>query len=547
MRFVEQRVVALMVAILAAAFLAISLLSYKISSDSVRKNLVDQQLPLTGDNVYSEIQRDLLRPIHVAQQMAHDTFLLDWVLAGEQDPPQLVRYLARIKTQFGASTSFFISERTRKYYYADGILKTVSESDPRDQWYFRVRSMKEPYKINVDVDKAHHDTLTTFIDFRVYDYADRYLGVAGVGIPLTAMRGLIQRYEEKYQRRVFFLDANGGIALAGETMNPRVTSIRDLPGLAQLAPKILNSSKEPARLSYSNADGTVQLNSRFIPELHWYLIVEESEAALVNPLHSMLAINILISVVATLLVLGAAGALLKEVSVRRKAQEALLATKRELSELAQELMLQEKTLTHGLAQSLHDQLGQTLAASRLRLDALLARHGSALSDDARQEVARLATLLEQAVHQVRQTLVDLHPPLLSEQGLEAALDNEIRSGEADGESVDVRLEVDSGGTRWPADVEYSAFMIAREAIANALQHANATLVRVRLGGKSGLLTLDVVDDGIGIALPMDGARPGHLGMVGMRERALAVKARFAIEQAAQGGTHVSLRWEESVA
>jgi len=87
-------------------------------------------------------------------------------------------------------------------------------------------------------------------------------------------------------------------------------------------------------------------------------------------------------------------------------------------------------------------------------------------------------------------------------------------------------------------------MVAREAIANAHKHAGATLIRVILGAPAGGLELAVVDDGCGIPAPLMHGRAGHLGIVGMRERALAVGARLVLHARRTGGTVVSLRWEE---
>jgi hypothetical protein len=104
--------------------------------------------------------------------------------------------------------------------------------------------------------------------------------------------------------------------------------------------------------------------------------------------------------------------------------------------------------------------------------------------------------------------------------------------------------------RWPADVEYAAFMIVREAIMNAQLHADATLVRVIVAGDRRLLQLEIVDDGHGIGADMRGGRPGHLGLVGMRERALAIGAQFTLSaggpavDGATPGTRVLLVWQE---
>ncbi len=99
------------------------------------------------------------------------------------------------------------------------------------------------------------------------------------------------------------------------------------------------------------------------------------------------------------------------------------------------------------------------------------------------------------------------------------------------------------GQRWPADVEYGSFMIAREAIANALQHARSSLIRVVLTGSAQVLTLEVIDDGSGIPAALRDGRPGHLGMVGMRERAIAIGGRLEISGSTGGGTCIRLHWE----
>jgi hypothetical protein len=92
--------------------LSTTLLSFYVSSQSVHRNIIEQQLPLFSDSVYSEVPRDLLGPMTVSKQMAQDTFLRDWILSGEKDGKQVIRYLAEIKTKFRANTSFLVSGRT---------------------------------------------------------------------------------------------------------------------------------------------------------------------------------------------------------------------------------------------------------------------------------------------------------------------------------------------------------------------------------------------------------------------------------------------------
>lgn len=240
-------------------------------------------------------------------------------------------------------------------------------------------------------------------------------------------------------------------------------------------------------------------------------------------------------------------AILRDVTERVRAETALLKYQFELSELTQLLMTQEKTTTRRLAQALHDQLGQTLTAIRLSFDVASATTAALTSSEPSRHVQHLSDLIDQAIREVRQVLVDLRPPLLDDNGLAAALENEVRTRSRAPLGLDLLLETEPEvfDLRWPADVEYAAFMVAREALGNAIHHAGASLIRVVLTGDAQSFQLEVLDDGRGLAADAALDRPGHLGMVGMRERALAMGARFTVQSPAEGGVAVRLSWAQA--
>src|SRR5690348_11070069 len=93
--------------LLTVGFLATSMASYLASRAQVRESIVGSGLPLTADNIYSEIQSDLVRPIFISSMMAHDTFVRDWVIAGERDPAQIAKFLNEIRINYDTISSFF--------------------------------------------------------------------------------------------------------------------------------------------------------------------------------------------------------------------------------------------------------------------------------------------------------------------------------------------------------------------------------------------------------------------------------------------------------
>ncbi len=297
----KRKLITALSVLLAIGFAVTTLVNYYVSKASIHDSIVATELPLTSDNLYSEIQKDLIRPVLISSMMASDTFLRDWVLAGEKDVDKMTRYLREVKLRYGAFTSFFVSERSRVYYQTEGVLKKISRDEPRDVWYFRVREMKSPYEINMDPDLANKDALTIFINYRVLDYDGQYIGVVGVGLTVDAVRSLINDYQKRYQRSVYFVDKQGRIALFGNEMQIAGTDIHAIDGLRDIADRIL---KEGAgTFAYRSKGHDHLLNVRFISELNWYLFVEQIEDEALAGIRNTLYLNLAISLIITVIVL----------------------------------------------------------------------------------------------------------------------------------------------------------------------------------------------------------------------------------------------------
>nr|WP_246455919.1 sensor histidine kinase [Ruficoccus amylovorans] len=287
---------------LLAGFLANSISSFYVSRANVRETITESSLPLTSDNIYSVIQRDLLRPIFISSMMANDAFLRDWTLAGENNVGQMQRYLEEIRREYGTVASFFVSEKSRNYYYWGGVLKQVAEDEPRDVWYYRVREMEQPFEINVDIDMANHDALTVFVNYRVYDYDNNFIGSAGTGLTVNRVNALIKDYEARFNREIFFVSGEGEIVLRPAASDlSSYGNLSEIPGLSGRASELLQT-REETRMSYERDGKTFFVNSRWVPELNWYLMVEQSEDELLSPLRKNLLLNVLLAVVITALV-----------------------------------------------------------------------------------------------------------------------------------------------------------------------------------------------------------------------------------------------------
>ncbi|MCB9759829.1 MAG: sensor histidine kinase [Alphaproteobacteria bacterium] len=185
---------------------------------------------------------------------------------------------------------------------------------------------------------------------------------------------------------------------------------------------------------------------------------------------------------------------------------------RALHHRAQDLRAQER---HDIARDLHDDLGQELTSLRLLVGLGRQLQERGQGDEVLNELDEQIGRVQQSL---RRVLVALKPRLLDEQGLVEALrvlvrELESRSGLA------IPFEARDVPEPLPAPVSTALFRIAQEALNNALRHARASRVDVRLIGTSAGVRLEIEDDGAGIAPGRIGSGQGTLGI---RERAEAL-------------------------
>ncbi|WP_320170720.1 sensor domain-containing diguanylate cyclase [Maridesulfovibrio sp.] len=288
--------------ILVGAFISLSLFNYNVTRKNVRNEIVNSSLPLTRDNIYSEIQAGLMRPIFVSSLMANDTFLKDWAENGEHGLEKIERYLTEIQNKYGFFSSFFVSASTGRYYYPGGVLKTVSTQDAHDVWYYDFVKSGEKYALDVDSNEAANNILTIFINHRLLDADGNLLGVTGVGLKMDNVSQLLDRFSKKFGKTIFLVDTKGLVQAHHQVEMIEKVNIRDMPGLGEIASQVLNTSGDPKTYEFKAGGDKLFLTARYIPELEWLLIVEQSENAALISAKSNFVRTLLIGAAATLLI-----------------------------------------------------------------------------------------------------------------------------------------------------------------------------------------------------------------------------------------------------
>lgn len=222
-------------------------------------------------------------------------------------------------------------------------------------------------------------------------------------------------------------------------------------------------------------------------------------------------------------------------TARKRAEEELQTSRRQLRELSAFLQqVREEERAH-IARELHDELGQMLSGLHMDVGWLQRR----LGDEDEQETAKIAAmthLIDSALRTVRRISTDLRPPVLDDLGLEAAVEWLVE-GFRSRAGITCELQIDLGDVELDGTLAIAIFRLVQESLTNIVRHAQATRVDIKLKLERQALRLLIEDDGIGFEV--GAGRPRSFGLLGMRERALALDGQFNVNSRPGAGTAIS--------
>ena len=232
-----------------------------------------------------------------------------------------------------------------------------------------------------------------------------------------------------------------------------------------------------------------------------------------------------------LMVLQSLGQAIGNARIRVEADSAANDYRNRLQQLAVELNRVDDKVRRETAIDLHDRAAQNLAVGHLRLQQL--KSSSIESSDTLDVVD---TMVCDALDQIRDVIDRLSPTVLYELGLVPALESLAENASRE-VGISITLEADKTLAQPTNDHSVLFYRAARELLTNAIKHANASTVLIRLTQDDDHVILAVIDDGDGMELsnPNDATGKG-LGIFNLRERITHLDGQLQIESDGNGTT-----------
>ncbi len=232
--------------------------------------------------------------------------------------------------------------------------------------------------------------------------------------------------------------------------------------------------------------------------------------------------------------------ILRDITLRKAAEDALRNSQAELRELSAEVLQAREDEKTRIARELHDELGQQLTALKMDLAWARERLPEGKSDVA-DKLGRMNETLDATVTATRRISADLRPLMLDDLGLAAAAEWLVDDFQGrSGIGCDLTLGDAEAVSGLEAATATGLYRMLQESLTNVTRHSKAKHVQVALSVVGADVELSIEDDGIGIR-DEDRVKARSFGLKGLRERAHYLGGRAEIGRRTRGGTRVQVR------
>lgn len=328
------------------------------------------------------------------------------------------------------------------------------------------------------------------------------------------MQLVLKKFKElyNYSMKIYLLDENNKcIAIFSEQNKEYFPESVSLP--------LLNSN-----LSVSYKGNSVfsssQLNTSQVPGFpEWTIVIEANRETFLTEIRNLRWIaNILATFILAMFFYS--------ISIFYKMQ---LSHRKELSLGLVQAQESERTR---ISREIHDEIGQNLSAMKIHLNSMGKKLPSSLGED----LTKVQSVLTDTIESVRRVSHDLHPSMLENLGLMAAIKWKIENFVQDtGVQAQLVFDQQTDLTDIPKPLAAHLYRIVLEAINNSYKHADASELKVSITKSHKLLTLEVADNGVGFS---DKSIKAGLGLRSIRERASLCGGKAIVRSVPDEGTRI---------
>lgn len=263
---------------------------------------------LTTEGIYYRLESIFAKPVNVSLTMANDNFLIDFLaeeteqLDNDEYVQTMSEYLEAYRDKYDYDSVFLVSTNTHRYYNFSGIDRVLSKDSDENDWYFNFVESGAVCALNVDNDEAAENEITVFINCAIKDKSGT-IGVVGVGFRIDNLQALLYEYERQFDVQTFLINEQGFVEISTDLSGYEYVDHFSISGYPQLKDEILSEKGETRSYWIEEESGRNFIVAQYIPDMSWYLIVENNTRILDEKMQFQILSDLLIVTIIVLVAL----------------------------------------------------------------------------------------------------------------------------------------------------------------------------------------------------------------------------------------------------
>ncbi|MGS0941958.1 methyl-accepting chemotaxis protein [Pseudomonas luteola] len=299
-----QLILSMGAALVISSLVVIGIYAYALNRLTDRY-LLQEAMPTSVKAIRNDLERVLTIPLTTASNMANNTFIADWLSAGEavEQQPQFVHYLSNLQQHYNALVSFIISKDSGHYFTNKGLDITLKPGEANSKWFYDFLASGQQRLIVIDIDNNTHMP-TLFIDERI-ERDGRLLGVVGLGFSLTALSDMIRDFRFGQQGQVYLVSPDGKVKIHPQAELNDKKMLEQLVGTGPAQQLIAKAKGADSQAVMFERDGQEYVAvAEPVESLGWTLVSEVPLSEVYGPAQKALLVISGISLAVVLAFLG---------------------------------------------------------------------------------------------------------------------------------------------------------------------------------------------------------------------------------------------------
>ncbi|MTJ93285.1 MAG: GGDEF domain-containing protein [Desulfovibrio sp.] len=293
--------------IIIIGFSVTSVISYRSNMDTLKKE-AESVTRLASEGMMYQIDAIFAQSIHISQTMAHDSFLINFLSQEKENlknpsyTQNIKEYLSAYKKKYNYDSVFLVSMQTDRYYNFTGVDRIVNHSAPENKWVREFIAANNEFSLNIDNDKADHDTITVFVNCGVRNKNNEIVGIVGVGFKVNTVQAMLTKYEQQFAVQTYLMNEHGKVQISSAGHGATSDAFAQQT-FAAVKNTLKKNNSDCSDIWYSANGANGYAVTRYLPAPNMYLVTDKNTSEIIKQIRTKYYTGAVIVLFTTLIVI----------------------------------------------------------------------------------------------------------------------------------------------------------------------------------------------------------------------------------------------------